>query len=50
MAAVQLLEVKVLNNPTSFTSEYQFFIKFHCLDKLEKDLEFNVTYVGSATS
>lgn len=50
MAAIQLLEAEVLNNPAPFTSEYAFKITFQCLERLEKDLEFRLTYVGSATS
>jgi histone chaperone ASF1 len=50
MAAVSLLNVAVRNNPAPFTSPYEFEITFECLEKLDKDLEWKLTYVGSATS
>ncbi|KAL6235739.1 histone chaperone [Aspergillus navahoensis] len=50
MSVVSLLGVKVLNNPAPFTSSYQFEITFECLEQLQKDLEWKLTYVGSATS
>ncbi|KAI3531462.1 ASF1 like histone chaperone [Colletotrichum lupini] len=50
MSIVSLLGVKVLNNPAKFTDKYEFEITFECLESLEKDLEWKLTYVGSATS
>lgn len=50
MSVVSLLGVKVLNNPAHFSSSYQFEITFECLEQLQKDLEWKLTYVGSATS
>ncbi|OAQ66477.1 histone deposition protein Asf1 [Pochonia chlamydosporia 170] len=50
MSVVSLLGVKVLNNPAKFTDKYEFEITFECLEGLEKDLEWKLTYVGSATS
>ncbi|KAL4924311.1 nucleosome assembly factor ASF1 [Aspergillus undulatus] len=50
MSVVSLLGVKVLNNPAQFLSSYQFEITFECLEQLQKDLEWKLTYVGSATS
>ncbi|KAF2760862.1 histone deposition protein Asf1 [Pseudovirgaria hyperparasitica] len=50
MSVVSLLGVKVLNNPTSFDAKYLFEITFECLESLSKDLEWKLTYVGSATS
>lgn len=71
MSVVSLLGVKILNNPATFTSSYQFEITFECLEQLQKgmllralratidsllnklllvDLEWKLTYVGSATS
>ncbi|KAL8376026.1 hypothetical protein RB595_007234 [Gaeumannomyces hyphopodioides] len=50
MSVVTLLGVNVLNNPAKFTDPYQFEITFECLEPLEKDLEWKLTYVGSATS
>ncbi|KAL8679264.1 MAG: hypothetical protein Q9224_003971 [Gallowayella concinna] len=50
MSVVSLLGVKVLNNPAPFDAKYQFEITFECLEPLQKDLEWKLTYVGSATS
>ncbi|SPJ82386.1 probable ASF1 - anti-silencing protein [Fusarium torulosum] len=50
MSVVSLLGVNVLNNPAKFTDKYDFEITFECLEPLEKDLEWKLTYVGSATS
>ncbi|KAI9370098.1 histone chaperone [Aspergillus egyptiacus] len=50
MSVVSLLGVKILNNPAPFLSPYQFEITFECLEQLQKDLEWKLTYVGSATS
>ncbi|KKK19555.1 hypothetical protein P175DRAFT_0531268 [Aspergillus ochraceoroseus IBT 24754] len=50
MSVVSLLGVKVLNNPAPFLAPYQFEITFECLEQLQKDLEWKLTYVGSATS
>jgi hypothetical protein len=49
MSVVSLLGVNVLNNPAKFTDKYEFEITFECLEQLEKDLEWKLTYVGSAT-
>lgn len=50
MSVVSLLGVRVMNNPAKFTDKYEFEITFECLEPLEKDLEWKLTYVGSATS
>jgi histone chaperone ASF1 len=50
MSVVSLLGVSVLNNPAKFNDKYQFEITFECLEALQKDLEWKLTYVGSATS
>ncbi|KAL1884168.1 hypothetical protein VTK73DRAFT_6837 [Phialemonium thermophilum] len=50
MSVVSLLGVNVLNNPAKFTDKYEFEITFECLESLQKDLEWKLTYVGSATS
>lgn len=50
MSVVSLLGVQVVNNPAKFTDKYEFEITFECLEPLEKDLEWKLTYVGSATS
>nr|OQO17916.1 hypothetical protein B0A51_12471 [Rachicladosporium sp. CCFEE 5018] len=50
MATVSLLNVSVRNNPAAFDAPYEFEITFECLEPLQKDLEWKLTYVGSATS
>ncbi|KAJ9293053.1 hypothetical protein DTO271G3_8188 [Paecilomyces variotii] len=50
MSVVSLLGVKVLKNPAPFLAPYEFEITFECLEQLQKDLEWKLTYVGSATS
>ncbi|KAJ2899934.1 uncharacterized protein MKZ38_002733 [Zalerion maritima] len=51
MAAVALMGVNVLNNPAKFGDKYELEITFECYeDNLQKDLEWKLTYVGSATS
>ncbi|OAA41187.1 Histone deposition protein Asf1 [Beauveria brongniartii RCEF 3172] len=50
MSVVSLLGVKVVNNPAKFTDKYEFEITFECLEQLDKDLEWKLTYVGSAQS
>lgn len=48
MALVNVTNVIVLDNPTVFTNPFQFEVEFECLGELEDDLEWKVTYVGSA--
>ncbi|KAF2001002.1 histone deposition protein Asf1 [Amniculicola lignicola CBS 123094] len=50
MSVVSLLGVNVLNNPAAFDAPYEFEITFECLETLQKDLEWKLTYVGSAQS
>ncbi|KAH9523460.1 Histone chaperone asf1 [Bulinus truncatus] len=50
MALVNILDVTVLNNPTSFLKPFQFEITFECLEDLPEDLEWRIIYVGSAES
>ncbi|XP_071703378.1 probable histone chaperone ASF1A [Rutidosis leptorrhynchoides] len=48
MSAVNLTNVSVLSNPAPFLSPFQFEISYECLISLEDDLEWKLTYVGSA--
>jgi len=50
MSKVQISNVVVMNNPATFTSPLQFRITFDCMENLEDDLEWKLTYVGSAES
>lgn len=48
MSAVNITNVAVLGNPAPFLSPFQFEISYECLDALQDDLEWKLTYVGSA--
>lgn len=48
MAYVTLTNITVLDNPTAFTNPFQFEVTFECAHPLEADLEWKITYVGSA--
>ncbi|TYZ57201.1 hypothetical protein PybrP1_011151 [[Pythium] brassicae (nom. inval.)] len=48
MAYVTLTNITVLDNPTAFTNPFQFEVTFECAHALEDDLEWKITYVGSA--
>lgn len=50
MASINVTNVVVLDNPTAFTNPFQFEITFECLRNLSSDLEWKLTYVGSADS
>jgi histone chaperone ASF1 len=50
MTAVQVMDIKVLDNPCSFLEPFRFEITFDATQKLEEDLEWRLTYVGSADS
>jgi histone chaperone ASF1 len=47
MALVNINNVTVLDNPSSFTNPFQFEIVFECLQELSDDLEWKVIYVGN---
>ncbi|CAI5702771.1 hypothetical protein KXD40_003134 [Peronospora effusa] len=48
MAYITLTNITVLDNPTAFTNPFQFEVTFECTQQLEADLEWKITYVGSA--
>lgn len=48
MSAVNITNVAVLDNPTAFLNPFQFEISYECLVPLDDDLEWKLTYVGSA--
>ncbi|GAA5878313.1 hypothetical protein JCM8547_006231 [Rhodosporidiobolus lusitaniae] len=50
MSIVNISDVTVLNNPAPFTEPYSFKITFECMAPLQDDLEWKLTYVGSAES
>lgn len=50
MAKVHIVNVVVLDNPSSFSNPFQFEITFECIEDLKEDLEWKIIYVGSAES
>ncbi|KAK2705652.1 histone chaperone asf1-like [Artemia franciscana] len=50
MAKVHVHNVVVLDNPSMFSSPFQFEITFECIEDLQEDLEWKIIYVGSAES
>ncbi|GAA5990918.1 hypothetical protein JCM11641_003501 [Rhodosporidiobolus odoratus] len=50
MSIINISDVTVLNNPAPFTNPYIFRITFECMAPLQDDLEWKLTYVGSADS
>lgn len=50
MTAISVTSVGVLDNPSKATNPLQFEIQYECLFPLEDDLEWKITYVGSAES
>eukprot|EP00227_Mantoniella_beaufortii_P019386 CAMPEP_0197581662 /NCGR_PEP_ID=MMETSP1326-20131121/5107_1 /TAXON_ID=1155430 /ORGANISM="Genus nov. species nov., Strain RCC2288" /LENGTH=222 /DNA_ID=CAMNT_0043145605 /DNA_START=289 /DNA_END=953 /DNA_ORIENTATION=- len=50
MSAINVTQVQVLDNPQFFGNPLQFEIQYECLQNLENDLEWKLTYVGSAES
>ncbi|KAJ1637034.1 ASF1 like histone chaperone-domain-containing protein [Pavlovales sp. CCMP2436] len=48
MAYINVTGVQVLDNPASFKNPLQFEISFECLAALSDEIEWKVTYVGSA--
>lgn len=50
MTAINVTSVNVLDNPSKVTNPLQFEIQYDCLYDLSDDLEWKLTYVGSAES
>ncbi|GLU04676.1 hypothetical protein SLE2022_218130 [Rubroshorea leprosula] len=48
MSAVNITNVTLLGNPSSFLNPFQFEISYECLTPLKDDLEWKLVYVGSA--
>ena len=48
MASVNVLAVRILNNPATFLDPFAFEIEYEALANLQDDLEWRVIYVGSA--
>lgn len=47
MASVNVLAVRILNNPATFLDPFAFEIEYEALTNLQDDLEWRVIYVGS---
>eukprot|EP00887_Chlorella_sp_A99_P003412 scaffold7.g3412.t1 len=50
MTAISVTSVVVLDNPSLVSNPLQFEIQYECLYDLQDDLEWKLTYVGSAES
>lgn len=50
MSAVNVTSVNVLNTSSAFLAPFAFEIEYECLTALAGDLEWKMTYVGSAES
>ena len=50
MSVIQVTNISVLNNPCGFLDPFKFEITFEASQLLEEDLEWRLTYVGSADS
>eukprot|EP01120_Amphizonella_sp_Union-15-10_P005679 TRINITY_DN1715_c0_g1_i1.p1 TRINITY_DN1715_c0_g1~~TRINITY_DN1715_c0_g1_i1.p1 ORF type:complete len:238 (-),score=54.04 TRINITY_DN1715_c0_g1_i1:66-779(-) len=50
MSSINVTNIEVLNNPATLVSPFQFEITFDCVALLDEDLEWTLTYVGSAES
>ncbi|PSC73183.1 histone chaperone asf1 [Micractinium conductrix] len=50
MTAISVTSVNVLDNPSKVTNPLQFEIQYECMFDLADDLEWRLTYVGSADS
>ena len=48
MAAINVTNVRVLDNPTNFKDPFRFEITFECLTPLQEDIEWKIIYVGSS--
>jgi histone chaperone ASF1 len=48
MAAINVTNVRVLNNPANFKDCFRFEITFECLTPLQEDIEWKIIYVGSS--
>ncbi|KAJ3116363.1 Histone chaperone asf1 [Phlyctochytrium bullatum] len=46
MSVVNITNVTVLENPTSFLTPYKFEITFDVISELKEDIEFKLIYVG----
>eukprot|EP01006_Ploeotia_vitrea_P007935 TRINITY_DN1860_c0_g1_i1.p1 TRINITY_DN1860_c0_g1~~TRINITY_DN1860_c0_g1_i1.p1 ORF type:complete len:173 (+),score=27.70 TRINITY_DN1860_c0_g1_i1:49-519(+) len=50
MAAIQVRNVTVEENPSRFTDEFDFNIRFDCTEEISDDLNWKVLYVGSSSN
>ena len=50
MALVNVTNIALLNNPSTFDSDFEFEISYHLMAPLQQYLEWRLVYVGSADS
>lgn len=50
MALVTVQSVSLLEEAGTFDSPFRFMVVFHCVCKLEHDMDWRVVYVGSSDS
>eukprot|EP00879_Flechtneria_rotunda_P007074 GHRR01007425.1.p1 GENE.GHRR01007425.1~~GHRR01007425.1.p1 ORF type:complete len:239 (+),score=73.99 GHRR01007425.1:499-1215(+) len=50
MAECSIASVQVLNNPAQYTDPIVLEVQYECLSSLQEDLEWRISYVGSAES
>ncbi|KAI8866491.1 anti-silencing protein [Ramicandelaber brevisporus] len=50
MSLINITDVRVLDNPTNFLSNYEFEITFECIAPIDDDLEWKLIYVACAES
>ena len=48
MAAIQVSQILIHDNPSAFTDPFRFEVTFDALQDLEHDLEWRLTYVRFA--
>eukprot|EP01006_Ploeotia_vitrea_P060098 TRINITY_DN75299_c0_g1_i1.p1 TRINITY_DN75299_c0_g1~~TRINITY_DN75299_c0_g1_i1.p1 ORF type:complete len:155 (+),score=24.02 TRINITY_DN75299_c0_g1_i1:55-519(+) len=48
MAAIQVRNVTLEENPAKFTNDLDFNIRFDCMEQISDDLNWKVVYVGSS--
>jgi len=46
--SINLLNIRIIDNPTKFSNPFQFEIHLECVSPISDDLEWRLTYIGSA--
>eukprot|EP00993_Chasmostoma_nieuportense_P002403 NODE_3200_length_1012_cov_55.645198_g3055_i0.p1 GENE.NODE_3200_length_1012_cov_55.645198_g3055_i0~~NODE_3200_length_1012_cov_55.645198_g3055_i0.p1 ORF type:complete len:166 (+),score=30.05 NODE_3200_length_1012_cov_55.645198_g3055_i0:118-615(+) len=50
MAAIQVSNVLVMQNPAKYSDDFNFYIRFDAIEELSDDLNWKLVYVGSSES